>query len=351
MATISRYFDQVRISNARITCFKNHGAINKTKEVAEKQINNLTRGKYNGYLSHKTKIKIKEYCHNWIGAVNNHFKTRPSYQKKTGIQFNLITLTLPFEQHHSDQEIRQRALKPFLQQLQRLHRVKQYMYVSEAQKNGNIHFHIIVDRFIEHQKIRELWNGYMCDLGYIDYYRQTQREFHHNGFQFRAHLQHKWSYGAQVEAYMRGVKQNWSQPNSTDIHRLRGIYNIAAYLTKYLTKSNSSRPIDGRIWGCSDSLRDIKPITLKLSPQLKQVFMGLADEKGSRLFTTDFNWTLWRFDPDILFNHYPTLAEIWRNFNRHCLRQVYPELLKDNFFHSKAEIGVQQKLELVPVYR
>jgi hypothetical protein len=350
MTAISRYFDQVRISNARITCFKENGSGKKSDEVLKIQEANLSRGKYNGYISQKTKIKIREYCHNWVGSVQAHFKYLNQYQKKTGIQFNLVTLTLPFEQHHSDQEIREKALKPFLQQLQRKHRVRHWLHVSEAQKNGNLHFHIIIDRFIDHWKVRELWNGYMADLGYIEYYRQTQQQQHKDGFHFRADLAHKWSYGAQVEAYTRGINQNWSQPNSTDIHRLKGIYNMSAYLTKYLTKSDSSRPIDGRIWGCSDSLRNIKPITLKLSPRMKQVFMGLADEIGSRLFTTDFNWTIWRFDIGTLYNHYPVLAEIWQNFNRHCIRQVYPELLHDKFFESKAEIGVQQKLELVPVY-
>jgi len=191
----------------------------------------------------------------------------------------------------------------------------------------------------------------MADLGYIHYYRQEQRDRHHNGFHFRTELAAKWSYGSQFAAYEKGERENWSQPNSTDIHRLKGIYNIAAYLTKYITKSDSSRPMDGRIWGCSDSLREVKAITIKLSPRLKQVFMGLASEIGSRLFTTDFNWTLWRFDSDTLYSQYPVLAEIWHNFNRHCLRQIYPELLRDGFFDSKAEKGLQKKLELVPVYQ
>jgi hypothetical protein len=351
MTVISRYFDQVRISNARITCFKESGSSTITKEQQEKREENLTRGNYNGYISHKTKIKIREYCHNWVGSVQAHFKYLNQYQKKTGIQFNLITLTLPFEQHHNDKEIRERALKPFLHQLQRKHRVRNYIHVSEAQKNGNLHFHIIIDRFIDHWKVKELWNGYMADMGYIDYYRKDQMELHKNGFHFRAELEEKWSYGKQVAAYEKGEREDWQQPNSTDIHRLKGIYNIAAYLTKYITKSDSSRPIDGRIWGCSDTLRNVQPITIKLSPKMKQIFMQLADEKESRLFTTDFSWTIWRFDPDVLYSQYPVLAEIWQNFNRHCLRQVYPELLKDDFFHSKAEKPQQPKLELVPVYQ
>jgi len=348
--TIPRTFDQVKISHSRITAYREIYPDRISEEAKKKREANLTRGKYNGYMSQKTKIKVRDYLHNWMHSVDRFFSGRRQYKRKAGIKFVFITLTLPAYQNHTDQEIKHRALRPFLQQLQRIHRVRNYLWVAEPQKAGNIHFHIIVDREIDHRKLRKLWNGYMQDLGYIQDYRDGQLHFHRDGFQVRSELLEKWSYGAQVEAYMRGTKENWSNPNTTDIHKINHIKNLPAYMTKYITKSNGSRPIDGRLWGCSDTLRDIKAITIPLSYRLKQVLMTLAQEKGSCFFGTDFNWTLWRFSGDTLHQCFPVLNQIWSNFSRHCIRKLYPKLLDPEFFDSLAPPVIQMRLELQSVY-
>lgn len=301
-------------------------------------------------MSQKTKIKVRDYLHNWIGSVGVWFAGRPEYQKKADITFVFVTLTLPCTQNHTDQELKQHALKPFLQQMERKHGWRNWLWVAETQKNDNLHFHVIGDRTVDHKTLRQLWNGYMEDLGYIQDYRDAQEYKHRNGFQFRKDLSHKWPYGAQVEAYIKGKKENWSNPNSTDIKRIKHVKNLPAYLTKYICKSDGARPIEGRLWGCSDSIRDCKPIRLPLSQKLKCVFQQLSDETGSELFRTDFNWTLWRFDSDVLFQAYPVLAEIWHNFVRHCMRMLYPLTTRPRFFENLTNHIQQTTLELVTVY-
>jgi len=349
--TICRTFDRVRISNSRITAYRQCYPDPIDEETNKKRIENLSRGEYNGYMSDKTKIKVRDYLHNWIGSVSSYFAGRKQFHKKAGIDFVFVTLTLPCTQNHEDAEIKKRALKPFLQQLERKHNVRNWLWVAEPQKNGNIHFHIIVDRFIEWQKVRKLWNGYMNDLGYIQDYRDAQEYHHRNGFNFRKELRDKWSYGEQVEAYIKGKKTNWSDPNTTDVHKIRHVKNLPAYITKYICKSNGSRPIEGRLWGCSDSIRNCTPIDLPLSSKLKSIFQQLADEKGSELFKTDFNWTLWRFDHHTLKHFYPVLGEIWANFVKHCMRMLYPITTKSHFFDDLTNHVVQQRLELVEVCR
>jgi hypothetical protein len=190
----------------------------------------------------------------------------------------------------------------------------------------------------------------MHDLGYIQDYRHAQQHWHQGNFRVRADLLDHWSYGNQVDAFIRGHMENWSNPNTTDIHGIKHVKNLAAYLSKYLTKCDDVRPIEGRLWGCSDRLRSVEPITIKLGPRLKAVLMQLAEEKGSRFFGTDFNWTLWRFDSHVLFTMYPVLSEIWSNFSRHCIRYLYPKLLADNFFDSLVPEVRQERLQLVEVY-
>lgn len=334
MTTISRYFDQLTVSNARMSCYRYVDQSKVTEEAKAKRAANLSRGQYNGYISGKTKIFIRSLIHNWIGSTTAYFQGREKYQGKAGIQWTFVTLTLPCDQNHDDREIKLRALKPFLAQIKLRFRVLNFFWVGETQKNGNIHFHLIIDRSVHHRKLRDLWNSYMADMGYIQDYGDAQRHFHREGFRFRPALEMKWSYGAQFEAYQRGIACNWTDPNSTDIHKIEHVRNLSAYVTKYVTKKTDGRPIEGRLWGCSDTLRKIRPIRINLRAKLKQVLMGLADETGSNLHTTDFNWTLWRFSPEVLKHSYPTLYEIWSNFNRHAVGQLYPEVVNSRFFQT-----------------
>jgi hypothetical protein len=51
----------------------------------------------------------------------------------------------------------------------------QYIRVLEIQKNGNPHFHILIDRYIEIEWIRKAWvsvgGGYMIDIRFVDVHR------------------------------------------------------------------------------------------------------------------------------------------------------------------------------------
>jgi hypothetical protein len=76
--------------------------------------------------------------------------------------------------------------------------------------------------------------------------------------------------------YIRERQSGWKNPNSTDIHAVGKINNITNYVMKYITKSvdeqkkfNNLTPeerekltVEGRIWGASDQLRDVKSFEL-----------------------------------------------------------------------------------------
>jgi len=340
----------VRISNSRISCYRQHYPDPIDDETKQKRLANLTRGDYNGYLSQKTKIKIRDYLHNWIGSVNSHFAGRKQFLRKAGIEFVFVTLTLPATQNHEDWEIKRHALKPFLQQMERVHGWRNWLWVCEVQRNGNLHIHIVGDKRVDHRKLRDLWNGYMNRMGYIQDYRDAQNYTHRNGFYFRSDLRYKWSFQDQLEAYIKGKSENWSNPNSTDIKRIKHVKNLPAYLTKYIAKGNNSRPISGRLWGCSDRIRECTPITISLSSKLKVVFQQLSEEFGSELHCTEFNWTLWRFEQHTLRMNYPVLSEIWSNFTKHCIRLLYPTTLRTRFFENWSDHLHQGQLHFQPVY-
>ena len=178
---------------------------------------------------------------NWMVYLSNEKQT---YVKEIGrtIKFRLsfITLTLPASQIHSDQEIKDRCLVPFLQWLRDSAKVKKYVWKAEIQKNGNIHFHITIDKFIHYKRIRQQWNKNLTTLGYIK----------------RFQAQH-----------------NKISPPSTEIKSVKNVKNLGAYLAAYLAPGNNSRNkktkpeyniriISGRLWGVSSYLSKLKSLKI-----------------------------------------------------------------------------------------
>lgn len=173
-------------------------------------------------------------------------RQKQSHSRFSGryLQFRLafITLTLPSPQVHDDNQIKSECLNQFIIEVKRFYKVKHYVWRAEKQKNGNIHFHILVDKFIPWQEIRDRWNRIINKLGYVDSYRESQKDWHKDGFRHRPELLKTWSYEKQYKAYTRGAKSHWNSPNSTDVHAIKKINNVKAYVQKYAVKDETSIP-------------------------------------------------------------------------------------------------------------
>lgn len=180
-----------------------------------------------------------------------------AHGKSLNFKISFITLTLSSTQIHSDNEIKERLLNHFLIEAKKKWNVRNYLWRAEKQKNGNIHFHILTDKFIHWSELRNVWNRIQNKLGYVDRYRQEMLAFHNGGFKVREDLLKKWDYKNQLKAYRTGSKQDWNSPNSTDVHSLRFISNTKAYVMKYVTKEEHNQELEGRLWGCNYELTNI----------------------------------------------------------------------------------------------
>jgi len=217
-----------------------------------------------------------------------------------------ITLTLPSQQIHDDNQIKSELLNQFLIELRKFYKVKNYIWRAEKQKNGNLHFHIIVDKFIPQQELRDRWNRIINKLGYVDRYREAQKEWHKNGFRVRKELLKTWPKEKQLAAYKRGQKINWNSPNTTDIHSVQKIHNVKQYIAKYLTKEeiekvkneNPTSEITeqkGRIWSCSSELSNVKGAQMVLDSQITDEIEELI-ESGEVKLITDKYYSIVFFD-------------------------------------------------------
>jgi hypothetical protein len=267
------------------------------KRVSKSFLNSSRSG--NGVLSIQARKRLKLAIEYFliINQPNNGKSGNTGRHYDNKITF--ITLTLPSKQIHSDNEIKSKCLNQFLIEMAKYHKVTNYIWRAEYQKNGNIHFHILANRYIYWNDIRNRWNRIVNKLGYVDRYRIELNEYHKNGFQVREDLLTTWPKDKQYQAYLKGLKTDWHNPNSIDIHSIKNITNIQAYLTKYLTKNEQEKKTDnlktellkpeiGRTWGASVIISNIKGATTEIDSEIEEHLKKLEEHFNSHIFKSDY---------------------------------------------------------------
>ena len=243
---------------------------------------------YHGKVSYQTRKKVSRGVEYLLFMANDKHLPETAHGKSYKFKIAFITLTLPSTQVHTDNEIKDKCLNQLLVELRQKHHVKNYIWRAEKQKNGNIHFHILVDKFIPWSELRDRWNRITNKLGYVDRYRDEMRRFHSEGFKAREDLLKNWDYKSQVKAYQKGKANDWNSPNSTDIHSLYKINKVAQYITKYCTKDEDTNVVEGRIWGSNFQLSDIKGAQFIADSQIKDEVNRLITLFNDQYYASDY---------------------------------------------------------------
>ena len=232
-------FPHLSINPDYLTLYYVGGNNSRSSIKFEENKANLKRNKPEGVISEKAKKRINKSI-SWLLLSATNKKV---YQKNTGKYFNFkmafVTLTLASKQIHSDNEIKSQLLNQFLIEAKKKWKVSNYIWRAEAQKNGNIHFHLIVDKFIPYWELKKTWNRIQNKLGYVDRFCEKNKS---------------------------------TDPNSTDIHSIKKIKNIKAYFSKYFSKNTNTRTIEGKLWGLSTSLSQMKSLVI---PVCDEIFLEL----------------------------------------------------------------------------
>jgi hypothetical protein len=311
-----RYIPHVKIQPNYIVAYSlyNGPRYKKDKLPGEKLMPESNDHK--GKVSHRSQMKMKNKI-NWLLAMTNN-KRVYSAKCRTGFTFKLcfITLTLASKQVHSDQVVKSELLNHFLTEARKRWSVKNYIWRAEPQANGNIHFHIITDKFIPWHELRNVWNRIQNKLGYCDRYRDEMRRFHSGGFKVREKLLSQWSYKQQIKAYKKGVASDWNSPNSSDIHSLTKVKNVGAYLCKYVTKNEASRKIEGRLWGLSLDLSKIDGACDLIDSELSDELGKLATIFNDKYYCKDYV-DIWYIDVSRLDEcEFPRLFALFYHYLR-----------------------------------
>lgn len=276
------------------------------KPRSERQIcneANLRDVKYNGFMSPKTKGKVRKFLEAWITSVENRrIDLRKGKYFRNG-KLAFITLTLSAEQAHSDNHIKRHMFNRFIQEAKRHFGMKNYFWRAEAQENGNIHFHVLIDCFVEWQKVREVWNTIQADQGYIDRFE---------------------------------AKHGHRNPNSTDVHGLEELRNTVAYVVKYCCKTEGYRPIKGRIWGASDSLRSINTFECEVDNTVNNFVEAVKKEKGVRVRDGEGYTVIFCDNIELMKKLSPNLFGRWKEHYNDIYARLY-EGKSDTFIEEYFE--------------
>lgn len=240
----------------------------KTPEQIENE-KNLKDNATKGVLSKKATGKLKNAI-NWL-VVSSKSKMikNPKSGKFFSFKINLITLTLPSEQIVSDNKIKSDLLNPFLVLLRSRYDFQNYVWKAEAQENGNIHFHITTDTYIPHEELNFLWNRLLKKKGYMQAYRDKFRFMSFDNYKQFSNEYTNATLSDIKKRFEFGTATNWERPNSTDIHAVKNVKDLAAYLASYMSKKEEGkRPLEGRLWGCSYALSNSNKCTIEITPDI-----------------------------------------------------------------------------------
>lgn len=253
--------------------------------VFRSNVSNVGRRVYNGenlkvdrkkaYQGQQTKQSVKrisECLYSWMYAISEGNKKFGLVGTRKEIKPIMLTLTLSAKQFHTDKEIKAQILEPFLKYLKNNYSIENYFWRAEPQENGNIHFHLVTDKYIPRQIITEKWNFYQNKLGYIDKYFELTKK---------------------------------TNPPSTQVQLFSGNEKAIGYLLKYVLKKNERRTIEGLQMRVSNKLSHFKIQNIEVEFSRVNEILDLLEKNAKRTYKNDWSITYY-FDFDVhswLKNH------------------------------------------------
>lgn len=172
--------------------------------------------------------------------------------------------------------------------LRNSYKMDSYVWKAELQSNGSIHYHLTTDLFIRWELLRHHWNRILDRNGMLEDFKKKYK--HEN-------------------------------PNSVDIHSVKKVNDLEAYLVKYISKEyQNQESLDGKVWDCSRNLKQAKYFTMELDFETHKKILQEIDLKWLQPFyrdrctilksrTTDYYHS---FSENVINNYYSHLKAIKR---------------------------------------
>lgn len=241
----------------------------KKEEEEKKEI------KTSGSYSESAKKQLRNYLDKWTYTLTN-----------TETKFSFITLTISSEYKKTVEYYK--LLKQFIEKLEYRYKYINWIWKLELQKNGNPHYHIVIDEQIDWKIVRKQWNK--LQKMHVDEYQIKMKNKFKNGYYFDSTLKNEKNEVVEEEIqkkrYEKGNKANWRNPNSTDVKTEKNITQVKKYISKYIKKDvEDEQQIQHnfkRWYGTNDRIKQLKYLTLteaEIDIQTNQLLLKNEEKK------------------------------------------------------------------------
>lgn len=248
----------------------------KTKRIKTngetKKTASIVRTTHNFQISDNAYRNLKKKI-NWLYYLAKSKKVT-TYSGKTIYNFKVgfITLTLPSVQRTCTKEVTTNLLNNFLTEIRQRTNMTNYVWRLEFQKNGNVHYHIVTDTYLDYFLVQKIWNRILKLNGYIESYQQKFKNLSLSEYNNLTNKEGKTAYKTIVKRYAKGKRENWENPPTVDTRSVLSKSAIANYISKYFAKDSTDNPIQNkldnqdnsnnlRLWFCSRSLSKLNTVS------------------------------------------------------------------------------------------
>lgn len=308
----------VQIRNQSLVIYNRFNGKRK-KSIFQKTGNNLKNiKKYQGKMTIGTQKRMTRAINLMVAASQKKVVFNPILNRNVNFQLSFITLTIPDNTFISLRDAHKFLLEPFIKWLRQNHDMKLYVWKAECQKRGQLHYHLTADCFVHYQELRNKWNQLLNRMSLMEDYKSV--------------------FGN-------------CNPNSTDIHNVKKVRDLAAYLIKYFTKQEQNEHgLIGKIWDCSISLKKSNYYATELTGDIEYDIFNSASRKECKIVYDDrFSFVKFKsvqpisiFPKEVKAAYYQNLLDI-RNYKREVSQMDMYSKKTDNCTEKQALIKTMPK--------
>lgn len=246
--------------------------INPAKYEQQTPSDGVKRSSHNLELSANAYRSLRKKI-NWLYYLSKA-RHRKTYNGKDIYNFKMcfLTLQLASKQKHSSVEITKNMFNQFLTEIRQRTGMENYVWRLEYQKNGNVHYHLCTDSYLDYYFVLPIWNRIQKNYGYIESYTAKHLDMSLLDYNKAYNADKSKPFDIMAKRYAKGCKNAWTQPNSIDCKSVVSKKAIASYISKYFGKNGSAgiasngfdtpeNTANMRLWFCSRSLSKLGSIS------------------------------------------------------------------------------------------
>lgn len=278
-------------------------------------------------------IKLKI---NWLYFLAKS-KTITTYSGKKipDFKLNFATFTLPSKQKHPTKQITQECFNQLLTELRTRVKMNNYVWRLEFQKNGNVHYHLVTDVYVDFHFLQRIWNRIIEKLGYVSEFQKKMQAMSLLNYWQSVKNYKGINFNIAKKRYFNGLAEKWLKPNSVDVKSVKSKNQIAGYIAKYFGKDGADHPtcnendtkensMGMRLWFCSQSLSKLNKVS-DFVDGMQDDLVGIAKKaKDFKIFVHEYCTTLFFTISKIFDNSKNIIINLLNNYAKETNYQPSP---------------------------